>query len=79
MTRSVKRSKNKEPSAFQSLQNGGRCVAIDVHGFKNLHRHPKTVNPMCLCLAVISNMAVKSILLVKVTLPPTPDTNGSYF
>ncbi len=44
----------------QSINNGGCCVAIDVHGFANLHRHPNTSNPTCPCLAAISNMAVHS-------------------
>ncbi len=44
----------------QTINNGGRCVAIDVHGFANLHRHPNTANPTCLCLAAISNMVVQS-------------------
>ncbi len=30
----------------QTINNGGRCVAIDVHGFANL-RHPNTANPTC--------------------------------
>ncbi len=64
----------------QTINNGGRCVAIDVHGFANLHRHPNT-NPMCSCLAAISNMAVQSFcrLVVTVTLPPAPDASGSSF
>ncbi len=44
----------------QTINNGRRCVAIDVHGFVNLHRHPNTANPACSCLAAISNMAVQS-------------------
>ncbi len=44
----------------QTINNGGRCVAIDVHGFANLHRHPNTANPTCSCLAAISNMVVQS-------------------
>ncbi len=44
----------------QTINNGGRCFAIDVHGFANLHRHPNTANPTCSCLAAISNMAVQS-------------------
>ncbi len=26
----------------QTINNGGRCVVIDVHGFANLPRHPNT-------------------------------------
>ncbi len=66
--------RHKESSAFQSLlrrrcissepkhtiNNGGRCVAIDFHGCANLHWHPNTPNPPCPCLAAISKMAVKS-------------------
>ncbi len=48
----------------QTINNGGRCVAIDVHGFANLHRHPNMVNPTCSCLAAISNMAVQSFCLL---------------
>ncbi len=44
----------------QTINNGGCCVVIDVHGFANLHRHPNTANPTCPCLAAISNMAVHS-------------------
>ncbi len=66
-------------TSLNTISNGGRCVAIDVHSFKNLHRHPNTVNPTCSCLAVISNTAVNSILLVTVTPPPAPDTSVSYF
>ncbi len=44
----------------QTINNGGRCIAIDVHGFANLHRHPNTTNPTCSCLAAISNMGVQS-------------------
>ncbi len=44
----------------QTINNGGRCVVIDVHGFANLQRHPNTANPTCPCLAAISNMAVHS-------------------
>ncbi len=44
----------------QTINNGGRCVAIDVHGFANLHQHPNTANATCSCLAAISNMAVQS-------------------
>ncbi len=44
----------------QTINNGGRCDAIDVHGFANLHRHLNTANPTCSCLAAISNMAVQS-------------------
>ncbi len=44
----------------QTINNGGCCVVIDVHGFANLQRHPNTANPMCPCLAAISNMAVQS-------------------
>ena len=32
-----------------SINNGGRCVTIDAHGFANLHRHPNTANPTCSC------------------------------
>ncbi len=48
------------PNKPKTINNGGRCVAIDVHGFANLHQHPNTVNPTCSCLAAISNMAVQS-------------------
>ncbi len=44
----------------QTINNGGCCVAIDVHGFANLHRHLNTANPTCSCLAAISDMAVQS-------------------
>ncbi len=44
----------------QTINNGGCCVAIDVHGFVNLHRHPNTANQTCSRLAAISNMAVQS-------------------
>ncbi len=44
----------------QTINNGGRCVVIDVHGFANLQRHPNTANPTCPCLAAISKMAVQS-------------------
>ncbi len=44
----------------QTINNGRLCVAIDVHGFANLHRHPNTANPTCSYLAAISNMAVQS-------------------
>ncbi len=44
----------------QTINNGGRCIAIDVHGVANLHRHPNTANPTCSYLAAISNMAVQS-------------------
>ncbi len=44
----------------QTINDGGCCIAIDVHGFANLHRHPNTANPTCSCLAAISNMAVQS-------------------
>ncbi len=44
----------------QTINNGGRWVAIDIHGFANLHRHPNTVNPTFSCLAAISNMAVQT-------------------
>ncbi len=45
----------------QTINNGGRCIAIDVHGFANLHRHPNTANPTCSCLAAILNMAVQCV------------------
>ncbi len=38
----------------QTINNGGRCVAA------NLHRHPNMANPTCSCLAAISNMVVQS-------------------
>ncbi len=44
----------------QTINNGGRCVAIDIHDFANLNRYPNTANPTCSCLNVISNMAVQS-------------------
>ncbi len=44
----------------QTIFNGRRCVAIDIHGFANLHRHPNMANPTCSYLAAISNMAVQS-------------------
>ncbi len=34
--------------------------AIDIHGSANLNQHPNTTNPMCSCLAAISNIAVQS-------------------
>ncbi len=56
----------------QTINNGGRCVAIDVHGFANLHRHPNTANQTCSCLAAISNMAVQSFCRLLVHSNPTP-------
>ncbi len=49
----------------QTINNGGRFVAIDVHvhGFANLNRHPNTANPTCSCLAAFSNMEVQSRLV----------------
>ncbi len=44
----------------QTITNGERCVAIDVHGFANLHQHSNAANSTCSCLAAISNMAVQS-------------------
>ncbi len=44
----------------QTINNGGRCVAIDIHDFANLNRYPNTANPTCSCLNVISNMVVQS-------------------
>ncbi len=44
----------------QTTTNDGRCVAIDVHGFANLHQHSNAANSTCSCLAAISNMAVQS-------------------
>ncbi len=44
----------------QTINNGGRYIAIDVHGFANLHRHPNTANQTCSRLTVISNMADQS-------------------
>ncbi len=63
----------------QTINNGGRCVAIDVHGVANLHRHPNMANPTCLCLAAISiwRSKVSVVLLVTVTPPPYP--SGSSF
>ncbi len=71
-----------EPVAKPKTINNGRpCVAIDVHCFGNLHRHPNTANQTCSCLAAISNMGskVSVILFVTVTLPPAPDASGSFF
>ncbi len=58
----------------QTINNGGRCVVIDVHGFANLHRHPNTANPTCPCLAAISNMAVQSFfrLVIHGNSAPSP-------
>ncbi len=58
--------------AKQTINNGGRCVAIDVHGFENLHRHPNTANPTCPYLAAISNMAVQSHLVGHGNTAPSP-------
>ncbi len=60
---------NASQTSLNTLNNGVCCVAIDVHGFKNLHQHPNTANPTCSWLAAIFNMTVKSILLVTVTPP----------
>ncbi len=54
------------------MNNGGRCVVIDVHGFANLHRHPNTANPTCPCLAAISNMAVHCFFRLVVHGNPSP-------
>ncbi len=56
----------------QTINNGGCWVAIDVHGFANLHRHPNTANPTCSCLAAISNMAVQSFCRLVVHGNPAP-------
>ncbi len=56
----------------QTINKGGHCVAIDVHGFANLHRHPNTANPTCSCLAAISNMAVQSFCRLVVHGNPAP-------
>ncbi len=63
----------------QTINNGGRCVAIDVHGFANLHRHPNTANPTCLCLAAISNMAVQSFCHLVGHGKPTPSPWPKWF
>ncbi len=56
----------------QTINNGGRCVVIDVHGFANLHLHPNTANPTCSRLAAISNMAVQSFFPLVVHGNPAP-------
>ncbi len=47
----------------QTIYNGRHCVAIDVHGFANLHQHLNTANQTCSRLAAISTMAIQSFCL----------------
>ncbi len=56
----------------QTINNSRRCVAIDVHGFANLHQHPNTANPTCSHLAAISNMAVQSFCCLVGHSNPSP-------
>ncbi len=56
----------------QTINNGGPCVAIDVNGFANLHRHPIKVNPMCSCLIAIAYMAVQRFCRLVVHGNPAP-------